>query len=98
MANDGIVEFHKITGFKNQELEDHDAVSSKLLLNNSCLIASLTIQGCLNYSEFKWRQIVFQFIDDFRGLLMDGEKKIIITFQKIANCMEKKMPLSEKDK
>ncbi|MBQ4834716.1 hypothetical protein J8L70_15950 [Pseudoalteromonas sp. MMG010] len=81
MSNDGAQDFHSITGIPTNE-EFPDQIT---LLHNSILVVTLIIQNVLNYSSPKWRNIMWDFIEQLRFSLNDGNKNYGVTFIKIAN-------------
>jgi len=93
MSNDGAQDFHTITGIPPSE-GFPDQIS---LLHNSLLALSLIIQSVLNYSSFKWIRIMWDFVDQFRSSLEDGNQDYLVSFVKIVNAFSVKSTLCVKN-
>lgn len=68
MANDGEQDFFTITKFKPSPYFP-DQIS---VLSNSILAATLILQEVLNQSSFKWRRLLWDYIDGIREFLGSG--------------------------
>ncbi len=80
MANDGAQDFFIITGLKPApEFPDQRSV-----LSNSILVGCMVVQEGLNRSSFRWRRIVYDFLDQLGEHLEDGSRKYGITLSKIS--------------
>jgi hypothetical protein len=80
MANDGHQDFHTITQLKPAP-KFPDQIS---VLSNSVLISSLLLQEAMNLSSFRWRRILWDYIEQI-GLFLDkGAKKYKESFLKVA--------------
>jgi len=70
MANDGLEDFYTIT-----KLEPKPAFpDSSTVFNNSLLVASMITQEILNSSSFKWRGVVYSFLENLRKALESPEQ------------------------
>ena len=93
MFNDGNYEFHKITGLKPSPFDDFP---SENLIRNSLLLSSMLAQTCLNFMTFKFRRVVYDYIDSLRLTLDGNETSFKLNFLKIVrNFVDKNIPLSE---
>jgi hypothetical protein len=79
MANDGNEDFYRITKLKPAP----DFPDQGLVLSNTLLIATMTVQEGLNASHFRWRRVVFDFLDELRRGLDSGSKAYRVPFVKI---------------
>lgn len=69
MATDGEQDFFTITGLKPEsEFPDQSAV-----LSNSLLAVTLVVQEALNQSAFRWRKVLWEYVDAVRCFLDDGD-------------------------
>jgi hypothetical protein len=93
MSDDGAQDFHSITGIPS----DEDFPDQITLLHNSILAVTLIIQSVLNYSSLKWMNIMWDFIEQVRLSLNDGNKDYGVTFVKIANRFGEQSPLCAKN-
>ena len=68
MANDGDQDFHTITKLEPApRFPDHISV-----LSNSILASSLLLQEAMNLSSFRWRRILWDYVDQIRLFLDKG--------------------------
>ncbi len=69
IAFDGCVDFLVLT-----KIDDGSGGLERdsLFLHNSCVVATMIIQECLNASNLTWRGAAFNFLDSFREFLMDS--------------------------
>lgn len=93
MSDDGSQDFHSITGIPSDD-EFPDQIT---LLHNSILAVTIIIQSVLNYSSLKWISIMWDYIDQLRLSLNDGNLDYDITFIKIANRFGEQSPLCAKN-
>lgn len=93
MSNDGAQDFHTITGIPSSE----DFPDQVVLLHNSLLVLTLIIQSVFNYSSFKWAKIMWDFVDQFRLSLEDGNQDYCVSFVKIANAFGENSTLGVKN-
>jgi len=90
MANDGQQDFFSITKLEpSPNFPDQRSV-----ISNSILIGCMIVQEGLNQSSFRWRRVVYDFLDHLMGHLHDGTPGYQLTFLKIAK-MAQEMELSE---
>jgi len=92
MANDGDEDFLRQTKLSGRNF----FIDQRSVINNSCLAVTILIQEGLTNSNLAWRGIIFDFLSDFRRFLVDGSKKYLISFYKIANLVQD-ADLSKKD-
>lgn len=95
MSNDGDVDFLEITGL-GMTTPGHVEFMEKSItaVHNSCGIATVIIQEGLNASTLKWRSVVYDFLDHFRGFLADGGNQYQATFYKIGKMKQGGIPLA----
>lgn len=93
MANDGQQDFFTITKLKPApKFPDQITV-----LSNSILASSLLLQEAMNQSSFRWRRVVWDYLDQIRSFLHDGNNSYKEVFFKLGQ-MFPKIELSEKIK
>ncbi len=80
MANDGQEDFHTITKIP----PIHKFPSHITVINNSILICTMIIQEAMNGSSFKWRRVLWDYIDQIRSFLDVGSNDYQLTFIKLA--------------
>ena len=79
MANDGQQDFFSIT-----KTEPHpNFPDQRAVVNNSLLTGCMVVQEALNQSSFRWRNVVYDFIDHLIAHIRDGRPDYITTFGKI---------------
>lgn len=81
MANDGQQDFFTITGLKPAP----NFPDQRSVLSNSLLVGSMIVQEGLNRSKFRWRSIVYDFLDHLRQHLADGRLDYQASFLKISS-------------
>jgi len=81
MANDGQQDFYTITKLSSS-LQFPSQIS---VLNNSILISTMILQGVLNFSSFGWRKVLWDYIDEIRSFLDDGNQDYRLPFLKMSN-------------
>lgn len=82
MAQDGEIDFVRITSPKN-----HQSLPDATVVRNSILVHSMLIQEGLNASSVQWRAIIYDFIDQLREFLNDDKSlKFQETFYKIGSA------------
>jgi len=80
MANDGAEDFFTIT-----KLEPRPDFPNQIsVLHNSLLVGCMIVQQGLNQSDFRWRSIIYDFLDDLMQHLLDGSTKYKVTYCKFA--------------
>lgn len=90
MANDGQQDFYTITG-----LEPSPRFPSQItVISNTILTSTMILQNALNHSSFKWRKILWDYIDEVRHLLDTGEPSYQLSFVKLEEIF-KSAPLCE---
>jgi len=84
MANDGQQDFYTIT-----KLEPSPKFPSHItVVSNTVLTSSMILQDALNHSSFKWRRILWDFLDEIRRLLDNGDTSYQLSFLKLARTFE----------
>ncbi len=85
MANDGHQDFFIITKLEPApEFPDQRSV-----LSNTLLVGTMIMQEGLNASTLSWRTLVYDFLDDLRGLLDTGKGDYRISFVKVSRLVER---------
>lgn len=79
MANDGEQDFFTITKLQPSP----NFPDQKSVLSNSLLAGSLILQEVLNQSSFKWRRILWDYIDGLRNFLGSGTNEYMELFVKV---------------
>ncbi|MDX2425705.1 MAG: DUF5677 domain-containing protein [Cycloclasticus sp.] len=80
MASDGNQDFYTIT-----KLEPTPKFPSHIsVLSNTILASTMILQEAMNHSNFKWRRILWDFIDEIRKVLDSGDKSYQQSFVKLA--------------
>jgi hypothetical protein len=80
MANDGQEDFSRLTKIEVAE----SFPNHKITIHNSCLITMMIIRNGMTYSNFIWRGVINEFLDNFYNFLNTGSKKEYMdTFVKI---------------
>lgn len=84
MADDGHQDFYTIT-----KLEPAPSFPSQIsLLSNTVLASSIILQDALNHSSFKWRKVLWDFIDKLRQLLNTGDMSYQESFVRLAELFK----------
>jgi len=91
MATDGNEDFFRIT--KLQPAPDFP--DQRSLLSNTLLIATMAVQQGLNASHFRWRRVVFDFLDELRSGVGTGSKSYREPFLKIGVLAKESGQLGE---
>lgn len=81
MSNDGTEDFNRLTS-PTQKGDIPDAT----VIRNAILLQTVLMNEALNISSFKFRRIVYTFIDDIQSFLIGDNSTYKITFLKIANA------------
>ena len=92
MYNDGSYEFYKLTGL---EPNPYANFSKTALIINRLLLATMITQTCLNFLTFKFRTIMYNYIESIRNSLDGDDKSFKINFIKIDKLFEEKISLCE---
>ena len=87
MANDGQQDFYSITKLKS----DIDFPSQITVLNNSILIVTMLLQDSMDFAPLSWRSVLWDFIDDIRQFLSQGDLAYQNTFIKLSEIFPKKL-------
>lgn len=95
MANDGMMEYYRMIKNPPTDIVEHFDHQSQLITQNSCLVSSMTVTECLNFSSFKWMKLAFNFIESFRQAINDHENEFELNLLKMRKCLEDKIPLAE---
>ncbi len=81
MANDGQQDFYTITNLEpTSKFPDQISV-----LSNSILATSLLLQEALNQSSFRWRRLLWDYIDQIRLFLDKGSDSFKESFSKLGH-------------
>lgn len=91
MANDGRMDFSRLTNFKEVEL----FADPKIVITNSCLVVALLIQEGLNHSTLNWRVLIYDFLNNFLNFLKSDSMEYLLSFKKI-NQLAKNFDLCKK--
>jgi hypothetical protein len=84
MANDGQQDFYTVT-----KLEPSPRFPSHIsALSNTILTSSMILQEALNYSSFRWRKALWDYIDEVRRFLDNGDLSYQLLFVKLARVFE----------
>jgi len=84
MANDGHQDFCTIT-----KPEPPPRFPSQIsVISNTILTSSMILQDALNHSSFKWRRILWDYIDEIRGLLDTGDTSYQVSFVKLGEVFK----------
>lgn len=93
MSNDGQQDFYTITGF-----EPIDEFPSQIaVIHNSILTTTMITQNVFNYSSFKWRTILWDFIEHIRNAIDTGDKEYMLSYIKIVKFKQENHRLAVKD-
>jgi hypothetical protein len=85
MANDGQQDFFTIT-----KLEPAPRFPEQIsVLSNSIIASSVLLQEALNHSSFKWRRVLWDYLEQIRYHLEKGNDSYKETFLKLANMFPK---------
>jgi hypothetical protein len=96
MANDGLIEYYRMIHNPPIEVVKHFDHQTQLIIRNSTLISSLTVNECLNFSSLKWRAVVFSFLESFRQAINDQDNEFELNFLKMKTFIDDNMPLGQK--
>ncbi len=91
MANDGQEDFYRITGAEPAP----DFGDRKIVLNNTVLIASMTLQEALNASSLSWRRVVFDSLDGILKFLGSGRAECFLPAIKTGKMFGENIPLGQ---
>ena len=84
MSNDGQQDFDTIT-----KLEPAPRLPSQItVIHNTLLVSSMILQDGLNHSSFRWHLLLFDYIDEIRLLLDNGDDSYQLSFMKLTNLFE----------
>ncbi|MCU7999419.1 DUF5677 domain-containing protein [Shewanella sp. SM95] len=93
MSNDGQQDFYTITG-----IEPVDEFPSQIaVIHNSILTTTMITQNVFNYSSFKWRAILWDFIEHIRNAIDTGDKEYMLSYMKIVKFKQENQCLAVKD-
>lgn len=96
MANDGMIEYFNLVPYPPREIVEHEKHLSELITQNSTLVASMIVNECLNNSSFKWRAVVFNFIDSFRNAINNLDNELELDFEKMKQFIDEGQYLAQK--
>jgi hypothetical protein len=84
MANDGQEDFYTIT-----KLEPAPNFPSNItVISNTILTSSMILQDAINHSSLRWRRILWDFLDEVRRLLDNGDTSYQLSFLKLVRLFE----------
>jgi hypothetical protein len=84
MADDGEQDFYTIT-----KLDPSPKFPSHItVISNTILTSSMILQDALNHSSFKWQKILWDFLDEVRMLLDNGDTSYQLSFLKVARIFK----------
>ena len=81
MARDGEADFERLTAPPGTH-----PLPDATVVRNSILAESMLVQEGLNASSLQWRRIVYDFLDQIRTFLIDGNPQFHATFYKIGKA------------
>lgn len=96
MSNDGMIEYYRMIQNPPPSIVSHFNHQTELIMQNSTLISSMTVMESLNFSSYKWRALVFKFIESFREAMNDQTNEFELNFFKLKKFIDDNMPLGEK--
>lgn len=96
MANDGMVEYFRMVKNPPPTVVSNFNYQTLTIMKNSALISSLTANSCLNFSSFKWRTLVFNFIESFRQAMNDQPNEFELNFHRMKIFVDNNEPLGER--
>jgi hypothetical protein len=82
MANDGEQEFLALTGLKPGDAP----LDNRVVLHNSALVHTVLLQHALNSSTFRWRNLIYDFVDAARRALTGDLQAYRLVFIKIGHA------------
>ena len=82
MANDGEQEFLAMTGLDPGEA----LLDNRVVLHNSVLVHTVLLQHALNSSTFRWRSLIYDFVDAARRALTGDLQTYRLVFVKIGHA------------
>jgi hypothetical protein len=91
MATDGHEDFYRITKLDPAP----DFPDQRSVLSNTLLVATMVVQEALNASSFRWRRVLFDFLDETRRGVGTGSKGYREPFVKIGRFAEAGYRLGE---
>ena len=93
MSNDGQQDYFTVTG-----IEPEVAFPTQIaVIHNSILITTLIAQTVFNYSSFRWRSILWDFLEHIRSAIDKGCKEYMVTSLKIIEFKRNKQNLAERN-
>lgn len=97
MANDGLVEyFASYSEDVPEHISEHVKLQSQIILKNASLVSSLTITACLNSSNYKWRRLIYNFLETFNDCLDCYSDEFETNYIKMNSLVKEGLPLGEK--
>ena len=72
MANDGIEDFFRLLNLP----EKNNFPDQTIVIHNSFIVTKLLVQEGLNDSSFKWRAIIYNFLDDIFKYLENKDNRV----------------------
>lgn len=93
MSSDGEYEFYFLTGL---EPNPYKAFDNEILIKNAILVTTMIQQEILNYLSFRFRAIIYSFLEQIRNQINGIETELDLTFFKILKLIEANVSLYEK--
>lgn len=93
MADDGQEDFYTITKLK-ASLKFPSQIT---VISNTILTSSMILQEALNHSSFRWQKILWDYLDELRQSLNDGNQSYELSFIKLAQFFENGTLLESKE-
>jgi hypothetical protein len=91
MANDGLRDFHDITGLQPAPAFPDERV----VLSNTVLVATMLTQSALNASSLLWRNVLYDFLEAVRQYVGEGGNEYKVLFVKLGRALESGFRLAE---
>ena len=92
MSRDGQEDFFNLTRLEPKP----DFPDWTIVLSNSVLVASMTIQEALNATTLLWRKIVYDAVDGVRDFLLAAELEQHLPVVKVGMCFKDGVPLAKR--
>jgi Family of unknown function (DUF5677) len=92
MANDGQEDFFNITRLEPKP----NFPEWGIVLSNSILVASTTVEEALNASTLSWRRVVYDAVDGIRNFLRSASPEHLLPLAKVSKMFEEHIPLAQR--
>lgn len=84
-SDDGEFEFYSLTGL---EPNPYKNIEQQILINNSILVTTLIQQVIFNQLSFRFRGLVYSFLDEIRKEINNEPNDLEIKYYQLLNCIE----------